>query len=265
MSDSPSTFIWYELMTTDANAAARFYSAVVGWRIPGQPEVGNPGRDYRMITREDGGHAGGMLQLTLQMQVEGARPCWLMYLNVPDVAAATRAIEADGGRTHMRMSLPVGDVAMVADPAGVPFYVMRPVPPPGRPDAASDAFHRSAAQRVRWNELASADPARAKEFYARQFGFVFTEVIPMGALGDYCLFEDHGVRAGAIMPRPKDAPPAGWLFYFGVPSLAAARRAIEAGGGRILQEPQEVPGGEFSLVAADPQGAPFAIVGPKGN
>ena len=27
------SFIWYELMTSDATAAAKFYGAVVGWKI----------------------------------------------------------------------------------------------------------------------------------------------------------------------------------------------------------------------------------------
>ncbi|MFO7324744.1 MAG: VOC family protein [Pseudomonadota bacterium] len=261
-----SSFVWYELMTSDANAAARFYNAVVGWRIPDRPDPQvQGGNDYRMIARSDGGQAGGVLQLTPGMQAGGALPCWLMYLAVPDVDVAVRAIEADGGRKHTRLSLPVGDIAMVTDPAGVPFYVMRPVPPPGRPDAASDVFDRAAAQRVRWHELASADPARARDFYAKHFGFVFTDRFPMGELGEYAVFEDGGVRSGAIAPRPPGAPPGGWLLYFGVTSITAARRAIEAGGGRVLQGPDEIPGGEFSLIAADPQGAHFGVVGPRGD
>ena len=29
----PSHFIWYELLTTDAAAAQRFYSEVIGWTV----------------------------------------------------------------------------------------------------------------------------------------------------------------------------------------------------------------------------------------
>jgi predicted enzyme related to lactoylglutathione lyase len=50
-----------------------------------------------------------------------------------------------------------------------------------------------------------------------------------------------------------------------VPSVAAARRAIEAGGGSILLAPHEVPGGDWITVATDPQGAPFGVVGPRGE
>lgn len=265
MSNAPGSFIWYELMTSDANSAARFYGAVVGWKIATQPESNAPGRDYRMIGRSDGGQAGGVLQFTPEMQAGGAQPGWLGYLQVTDVKATTKAIEAEGGHTHMQMSLPVGDIAMVSDPMGTVLYVMRPVPPPGRPDAVSDVFDAKAPQHVRWNELVSPDLARAKEFYSRHFGFAFNESMPMGPMGDYCFFDHGGVRPGAMMQKSKDVPLNGWVFYFGVPSLMAAKAAIEAGGGRILMGPHQVPSGDWIVVATDPQGAVFGVAGPKGD
>lgn len=260
---STGSFIWYELMTPDPDAAAKFYGAVVGWKIG--PRAAGPGdKDYRNIQRSDGGSAGGVFGLTADMQQHGARPCWLGYLHVADVDAAVRAIEADGGKTLMpRMDLPVGSIAMVADPMGAPFYVMAPIPPPGQPDAKSDVF-APAAQRTRWNELPSPDLARAKRFYAKHFNFQFNEVMPMGARGDYCFIDHDGVRLGAIMQQQPQQPPL-WLFYFGVESVAAARRAIEAGGGSVVNGPHEVPGGGWILVATDPAGALFAVTGPKGE
>jgi uncharacterized protein len=218
-----------------------------------------------MILRSDGRAAGGLLALSATMQQQGARPCWMAYIEVADVGATTRAIEADGGSTWMRMDLPVGQIAMVGDPMGTPFYVMKPVPPPDQPDARSDVFDPQAPQRVRWNELASPDLQRAKQFYARHFGYRFDEVMPMGALGDYCFMDHDGVRVGAIMQRAQGVPAAGWVPYFGVESAAAARRAIEAHGGSVLQELHQVPGGEWVAVAADPAGAVFGITGPKGQ
>jgi hypothetical protein len=149
---------------------------------------------------------------------------------------------------------------------GTPFYVMAPIPPPGMPDAKSDVFDTRAAQRVRWNELSTPDLARAKRFYARHFHFQFNEVMPMGAMGDYCFIDHDGVRLGAIMQKPADRPgPAAWLFYFRVDSLGAARRAIETGGGRIIQGPQEVPGEEWIITATDPAGAAFGLVSAKND
>ncbi|MEO8314576.1 MAG: VOC family protein [Pseudomonadota bacterium] len=265
---STGTFIWYELMTTDPGSAAKFYGAVVGWKIPDQPNPMPAGRDYRMIGRSDGGSAGGVLKLSPDMVKHGAMPCWMGYLHVADVDAAVKAISADGGKVLMpRMDLPVGSIAMVADPMGTPFYMMNPIPPPGKPEGKSDVFDVKAVQRVRWNELASPDLVRAKTFYAKHFNFQFNDVMPMGPMGDYCFIDHDGVRLGAIMAKqPSNPSPIGtWMFYFGVPSVSAARRAITAGGGKIMLDMLEVPGGDWIVVAADPAGATFGVAGPKGE
>ncbi len=259
------SFIWYELMTRDTTAAARFYGAVVGWAIADHFEQPGSELDYRMIGRSDGGYNGGMLALTADMMEHGARPAWLGYLHVADLDAAVQAIEADGGRVLMtRRDLPVGAIAMVADPMGTRFYVMTPIPPPGKPDAKSEVFDVSAAQHVRWNELASPDQLRAKRFYAKHFGFEFKESMPMGAMGNYDFIDHGGVRLGAIMQKPQENANAAWLFYFGVPSITAAKAAIEAGGGKVTNGPHQVPGGDWILMAVDPQGAAFGVVGPQG-
>jgi uncharacterized protein len=255
------SFIWYELMTPDPDAAGKFYGALLGWKIT-PPQVPPPEKDYRMILRSDGGNAGGMLRLTPEMQHHGVRPTWLGYIHVRDVDVATRDIVADGGQLLMpRMDLPAGKIAMVADPMGAPFYVMDPLPPPDQPDAKSDVFDVDAAQRVRWNELSSADLVRAKAFYARHFAFQSTESMPMGPMGDYCFLDHHGVRIGAVMPKPPSSPVSAWLFYFGVASVAAAKKAIEAGGGQVIHGPQQVPGGHWTIMAEDPAGASFGVVG----
>ena len=266
MANPPGSFIWYELMTPDPAAAAKFYGSVVGWKISDSPNLQPGGNDYRMIVRSDGGNLGGVLKLTTDMQQHGARPIWLAYLNVKDVDAALKAIEADGGKTLMpKMTLPVGEIAMAADPMGSPFYVMRPIPPPDKPNAASDVFDPHATQRVRWNELASPDLTRAKTFYAKHFGFAFNESMPMGERGDYCFIDHGGLRLGAIMQKPPQSPLGIWLFYFGVPSIMAAKRAIETGGGKSMMGPHEVPTGDWIIIATDPQGAAFGVVGPKGE
>lgn len=266
MTNPAGSFIWYELMTPDPDAVAPFYAAVVGWTLsPANPAQAG-GMDYRMVARSDGKSAGGVLRLSTDMLQHGARPLWVGYLSSPDVDRQVASIVADGGRVQMpATNLPVGRIAMVTDPQGVPFYVMTPIPPPGDPHATSDVFDRHARQRVNWNELASPDLAASKAFYSRQFGFEFNEAMDMGPMGDYCFIDHHGQRLGAIMQRQDDRQPAVWLFYFGVPSIAAAQRAVEANGGTVLMAPQEVPTGEWILIATDPAGAGFGLTGPKGE
>lgn len=44
MRGEASHFIWYELITSDIDAAAKFYAAVVGWTVKSSAA---PGMDYR--------------------------------------------------------------------------------------------------------------------------------------------------------------------------------------------------------------------------
>jgi uncharacterized protein len=260
---SNGNWIWYELLTGDADAATRFYGKVVGWTIGGNALDG--GMDYRHIQREDGGHTGGVAQLTHQMIERGARPCWLGYIDVDDVDAEVAAIEAEGGQVHMpAMTMEnVGRMAMVTDPQGAMFYVMTPQPPADRPNEPSTAFTMDRPQTVRWNELSTTDPDAAIAFYGKHFGWTQEGAMPMGEMGDYKFIQKNGVGIGAVMPKMPDAPRSMWTFYIGVDDIDRATQAVTDAGGRVVEGPHEIPGGEFSLHAIDPQGAFFGLVGPR--
>lgn len=150
-------FIWYELCTGDADGAQAFYSAVIGWHIAGSL---TPGMDYRIVhaTDDENGErvpVGALAQLSDEMKACGAQPVWLGYIAVDDVDASVNRIVAAGGAVSMPATdiADVGRIALVTDPQGAPFYLMR-----GIHDVPSAAF---AADRPRvghcaWNELASA-------------------------------------------------------------------------------------------------------------
>ena len=250
--------VWYELMTTDPDAAARFYGAVVGWTI-GEPIGGD--QDYRMIGRGDGGFAGGVMGLTDEMCEHGAKPMWMGYVGVDDVDETVRRVEAKGGKALMPpFDIPQGRIAMIADPQGNPLYVMKPVPPEGKPDAQSDVYDAAAEQRVGWNELTTSDPVAARQFYGDLFGWTSDDFMPMGEFGEYRFFANQGSTIGAVcgvMPGGT----SGWRYYIRVPSIAAAAEAVKANGGTVSMGPHEVPGGDHIIIGNDPQGAVFALVG----
>ena len=266
-------FIWYELRTPDADAARAFYEAVVGWRI--EPQPSGP-IDYRMITASQG-NVAGLLPLSPEMTGAGARPCWVSYILVDDVDRMVESIEADGGAVHVPATTleGVGRMARVADPQGAPFYVMKPSPPPGveNPESFAFSYDRPRMGHCAWNELSTSDPDGAKRFYGKHFGWVKDGEMDMGPLGKY-EFLRHAGRApdgapmghgvlGAVMPKMPAMPVSAWTFYFRVSDIDAAAGSITAGGGTVIQEPVEIPGGDFSLVGADPQGASFGLVGPR--
>lgn len=253
--------IWYELMTPDPAGAASFYGAVVGWQIPETGFDMPNGSNYRMIGRPDGGNAGGVLHLTQAMSDHGAKPLWIAYLQVANVAAAIDQVLGAGGSLLMpERELPSGRMAMVADPFGVPFYLMDPVPPPGQPDAVSDVFSPHEPHRCAWNELASPDAEAALAFYTGLLGWESTGAMDMGPMGQYHFVSHQGLPIGGIY-RSADGSAPPWRCYFRVPDIHASAAAIPAHGGTITKPLHEVPGGDWTLVATDPQGAEFALVG----
>ena len=253
MRNAHGDFIWYELMTGDPAQAAQFYEPVAGWKI-GDP-VPSP-TEYRMIDTGDG-LVGGALTLTDDMTQHGARPTFMGYIGVDDVDATLEAIEAKGGKMLMPATDMdgVGRIAMAADPQGAPFYVMR-----GITDEVSTSFSPDRPGHTAWNELQTNDLDAAREFYPAVFGWTLGEVMPMGEMGDY-QFIDHGGRMiGAMMTAPPGVPTA-WGFAFNNPDIDGATQRIQSAGGVVTHGPVEVPGDQRVIMATDPEGVPFMLVG----
>jgi hypothetical protein len=249
------SFIWYELLTPDPDSAAAFYGEVIGWTAAG---AGQPGVDYRIFSAA-GAPVAGHMKLPEDAAETGMRPGWLGYVGVDDVDFAVAGIVAEGGKVHMpAMDMEgVGRMALVADPQGVPFYVMR-----GESEEASTSFAPMEAGRCNWNELSTPDQDGALAFYTGRFGWEKGDVMPMGEMGGYQFIHHGGGMIGAIMTNPPERP-AGWNFAFGVPDIDSAAARITAGGGAVNYGPVEVPGGAWAVMANDPEGAPFMVVGPR--
>lgn len=263
MPNSHGDFIWYDLMTSDVDAAQQFYGKILGWtfRDSGQ-------KDMRYQTIEAKGQGiGGVMELTREMTGGGARPCWMGYIVVDDVDASAKSIKDAGGTVHMQpRDIPsVGRVALVTDPQGVMFYIMRPTPPADNPDATSHAFMatKPLVGHCGWNELATSNLDSAVNFYINQFGWRQDEEVDMGPMGSYKLFHHGPDMIAGMMKAPDEMPVSMWSYYFEVSNIDAAVATVKSSGGQIIQEPREVPGGEFTVNGVDPQGASFALVGPR--
>ncbi len=253
-------WIWYELLTGDAAGSKAFYEAVLGWRITlGAMQPMN----YGHIVNDDDQATGGLLPLTAEMTANGAHPTWLGYISVDDCDDTVKAIAAQSGKLLMpAFDIPdVGRIAMVADPDGVPFYIMTPKMPEG--GGGSTAFDREKVGRCGWNELLAPTQATALDFYTSLFGWTLPEPMDMGDWGKYQFIDDGGGMIGAIMQKPAQAPQGGWRFYFRVPDIDAAVAETKARGGQIFQGPMEVPGGDWVINGLDPQGIAFNLVGAR--
>ena len=150
---------------------------------------------------------------------------------------------------------------MLADPQGAVFGVLQPLPMEDG-SQGGNAFDQKKASHGNWNELMSTDPEAGFAFYAGLFGWAKSTAVDMGAMGTYQVFAHHGADIGGMMGLG-NAPVPCWLPYFGTNGVDAAIGRIEKNSGALVHGPQEVPGGAFIAVARDPQGAYFAVVGPK--
>ena len=248
-------FCWYELMTTDLPAAEAFYGAVVGWAAR---DSGMPGFRYALLSI-GGVDIAGAMALPPHLVAAGVPPHWLGYVRVEDVDAMLARLVAAGGAVHKPAEdIPgVGRFAVVADPHGAAFCLFREAAGQNSAPAAADA-----PGHIGWHELNAGDGPAAFDFYSGLFGWTKTEAMPMGELGVYQLFAAGGEAIGGMLTKMADCPMPFWLFYFNVPSLDAALDRVKAGGGRLIVEPMQVPGGSWIAQGFDPQGAIFALVAP---
>jgi predicted enzyme related to lactoylglutathione lyase len=243
--------VWYELMTTDTAAAETFYKNVVGWTSA--PFEGSP-QPYTIFKRSGQVQVAGLMKRPDGMNMP---PFWAMYVAVPKLEDAVAHIKRLGGSELSGViEVPtVGRMQMLKDPQGAAFYIIQPAPSEERPETAPEVGEAS------WHELMTTDAAAAMKFYSEVFGWKPSETMDMGPMGKYHMFNrPHGMIGGMMNKPPEMASvPPHWGIYFRVPDINAAVDRVKANGGKILNGPMEVPGGDTIVNAMDPQGAAFSL------
>ncbi len=257
MPDNVTSFFWYELLTSDIDAAATFYTKVIGWTAEAF-ETANGMPRYTVVKAGERG-VGGLMAMPDEAARMGMTPAWVGYIHTRDVDAATQGIVQAGGSVRREPAdiLDVGRVAVVADPQGALFMLLQPNGEDQPPAPMTTPGH------VGWHELYAADREKAFDFYAGQFGWTQHRDVDMGVMGIYQIFAVDGEPTGGIMNKPPHLPVPAWQFYFNVEAIDAAAGRVTDGGGTVTVEPVEVPGGSWIIQCQDPQGAHFALVAPK--
>jgi predicted enzyme related to lactoylglutathione lyase len=243
--------VWYELMTSDTAAAERFYTSVIGWTASPFAEAQQP---YTVFKRSGDVGVAGLMKTPDGMNMP---PFWSMYVAVPNFDDAVAHIKRLGG-TELSgvIDVPaVGRMQMMKDPQGAAFYIIQPSPAGERPETAA------AVGEVSCHELMTTDAAAAMRFYSDVFGWQPSETMDMGEMGKYRMFNrPHGMIGGMMDKPPALARvPPNWGIYFLVDDINAGVERVKANGGKILNGPMEVPGGDQVVNAMDPQGAAFSL------
>ena len=257
MVGSHGRFIWYELMTTDMEAAKAFYADVVDW---GTQDSSMPGMPYTLFTAGTAS-VSGVMDLPEEARKLGMRPGWLGYVGVNDVDASADRIKQLGGSVHVPPTdIPhISRFSVAVDPQMATIALFKWLQPGQEQPAELDA-----PGRVGWHELLAADWQTAWNFYRELFGWQKADT-DTGAVGTYQLFSVGGQTIGGMFTKPPTVPVPFWLYYFNVGDIDAAVKRVKAGSGQILDGPIEVPGGRWIVQCTDPQGAIFALVGKRSH
>jgi predicted enzyme related to lactoylglutathione lyase len=119
----PGTISWADLSTRDPQAAADFFTELLGWEIT---TMGDPIPYWQFSVAGEG--QGGIMAMP-EMMGPDARPFWTIYFGVDGIESGVARAEELGATT---MSTPVeigGGVAfaVLSDPAGAAFALLGPV------------------------------------------------------------------------------------------------------------------------------------------
>lgn len=119
--NTPNSLCWNELMVRDVEQAKAFYGKLLGWAYETMP-MGD--FDYTVLKVGERSN-GGMMAMAGPMW-EGVPSHWMVYFAVADADAICKKAEEAGGKVCVPPTdIPVGRFAVLNDPQGGTFSVMR--------------------------------------------------------------------------------------------------------------------------------------------
>jgi hypothetical protein len=120
--NEPGTLNWNELITSDPGVT-KFYADVTGLTTESM-DMGEAG-PYTVFKSGDAMVGGSMAP-----QMPGVPNHWLVYFGTDDAdATAAKAAELGGSVVVPPFDIPVGRIAVLSDPQGAMFSVIKNAPP----------------------------------------------------------------------------------------------------------------------------------------
>lgn len=247
----PGKFIWADLMTSDVEAARKFYGHLLGWTF----RASGAGPGSYTIAMNDERPLCGMVQAPPRAGTNG-HPRWVGYISVSSVGRAQKAVLKAGGRELIapRKFPKRGEQAIFADPEGAVFGVVT--------SSSGDPkdFLADPGDWI-WIQLLCRDARKATEFYRAVAGYKVTENLESQRENDFVLVSGKFARA-TVMEIPKDNPQvrSAWLPFVRVTTITASVTQAEQLGGKVLLAPKaELFKGKIAVIV-DPTGAAIGLL-----
>jgi predicted enzyme related to lactoylglutathione lyase len=247
---APGDFCWFELATSDQNAAKSFYTALFGWTVQDVPM--GPGGLYSLL-QLNGRIAASAYTMLPDESSAGLPPHWKLYVAVTSADDTVRKASELGARI-IDPPFDIGDrgrTAVIQDPTGAVFFLWQP-------NQRSGVGVTGEPGSFCWADLTTPDQARAKSFYEGVFGW---NVTPGRDNSGYLHIVNGQSYIGGIPPtRPGSSrTPPHWLVYFAVGSVDTTIEKAKELTARTLFPPTDFQGVGRMAILADPQGAVFAL------
>lgn len=249
-------FCWVDLMTSDLDAARKFYTDIFGWSYS---EMKTPEGPYLFSSIPEGDVCGlGVLNESLK--AKGGCSYWSVYVLTDNVDEASSKAQNLGGKvvTEAFDVMDVGRMAVIASPSGATFCLWQ------LKDKSKDSprvfgFHHGM---YGWVELCTHDMEKDEKFYCDLFGWSCnqTEMEDGGEYREFKIQESKFPVAGMMAAiGDMKGQPSGWMVYFTVKNIANVVKEIRALGGKVTVKPFEVKGVGIMAAAQDPTGANFCL------
>lgn len=223
---------WVDLMTSDAEKSAAFYSEVLGW------EVSADEADAYRMGRLQGLPVGGF--------IPHDSDTWVTYFLSRDLDKDLQRVESLGGKVMAPPRLVErGEMAVASDPAGGMFGLIQP--PAGEHFVAGGEPGCPV-----WHELAvTRDFRKVVDFYAQLFSW------DMQVSDEYAVAEEEGAAFAGLWNATafaQEGEASLWQTYLGVEDIDAVAARVPELGGSVVRGPEESPFGRLCAIA-DPNGA----------
>lgn len=246
-------FAWHDLATNDMDGSIAFYSETVGWK-PVPMDMGGSSMKYTLFQLGDV-PVGGVMALSDEMKSMGAPPSWTPCVEVSDLDGTCKRTKDLGGKLLDGPNpAPGGRFAVLQDPQGGVFECFGS-------DEPGEANPAPSAGRFSWYDLNTTDWESAKKFYSELFGWSESSTMESPG-GTYWMFkgatDDRTLGGMSDMAKQMKLPPH-WLCYITVDNLDETLDRLKSNGGKVMNGPMEVPGGDRVAQCMDPQGAAIAF------
>jgi hypothetical protein len=178
------------------------------------------------------------------------------YVEARNVADTAKLATSLGAKImHGPQEIPnIGHIAIIQDPQGAVFGLYTST------SGGNSWEGTPVVGQFSWNELMTADHARAFDFYRRLFGWDKVDEMDMGDGLMYRTFGKGETMYGGMYTTPKEM--AGmhpfWLCYIHVRDVPKALATATKAGASVHRPPMDIPGGVIAILG-DPQGAGFAL------